>query len=211
MSIHSETIRYLGYKNTPPDGQTESLIEACLHELAATAKTRAVSRRVPLELQGNTIKAAGMTIESADLAKNLQGCTQLVLFAATLGHEVDRRLKGYTRLNISKAAVFQAAAAAVLESYCDDWQAALTASLKSEGLFCRPRFSPGYGDFALSHQSAFLAAVGAGKTLGITLTEGNLMLPEKSVTAVMGIADTPGPQQAKSCTDCSNIICVYKR
>lgn len=55
-------------------------------------------------------------------------------------------------------------------------------------MYVRPRFSPGYGDFALSHQEKFLNAINATKLIGITLSEGGIMIPEKSVSAIMGLS-----------------------
>jgi len=48
-----------------------------------------------------------------------------------------------------------------------------------------PRFSPGYGDLSLDHQKGLLKYVEADK-IGISLSETMVMLPEKSITAVIG-------------------------
>ena len=57
-----------------------------------------------------------------------------------------------------------------------------------DGLFVRPRYSPGYGDLSLDVQSSFLKALNAQKTIGLFLSEGGVMQPEKSVTALMGLS-----------------------
>ena len=51
---------------------------------------------------------------------------------------------------------------------------------KEKGLYLRPRFSPGYGDFALEYQKDIFRMLECEKRIGITLTEGNLMMPSKS-------------------------------
>ena len=76
--------------------------------------------------------------------------------------------------------IVQAIAATAIEQYIDDETA-------SWGEKLLPRYSPGYGDLPLSVQPDFLAALDAQKTLGITLTETFLMIPSKSVTAIIGI------------------------
>ena len=58
---------------------------------------------------------------------------------------------------------------------------------RSRGLVPTRRYSPGYGDLPLSVQPALLDALDAGRRLGVTLTESLLMVPMKSVTAVVGI------------------------
>jgi cobalamin-dependent methionine synthase I len=54
------------------------------------------------------------------------------------------------------------------------------------GLVTTRRYSPGYGDWGVSAQKDFLAWLGAGH-IGIKLTESSQMLPEKSVSAILGI------------------------
>ena len=49
------------------------------------------------------------------------------------------------------------------------------------------RFSPGYGDLALAHQKEVLKLLNAEKNVGITLTDTCLMVPTKSVSAIVGI------------------------
>ena len=66
----------------------------------------------------------------------------------------------------------------------------LEEEVRGEGYYVRPRFSPGYGDFSLEVQSAFLEMTDATKLIGITLTDGGIMVPEKSVTAVIGLTKT---------------------
>ena len=51
------------------------------------------------------------------------------------------------------------------------------------------RFSPGYGDRPLSMQDDLLAAVEAGKRIGLATTQGHMLTPMKSVTAIIGLQD----------------------
>ena len=49
------------------------------------------------------------------------------------------------------------------------------------------RCSPGYGDLPLSLQPHLLSALNANKLLHITLSDTLLMIPQKSITAIVGI------------------------
>ncbi|MCL2375602.1 MAG: methionine synthase, partial [Firmicutes bacterium] len=49
------------------------------------------------------------------------------------------------------------------------------------------RFSPGFGDFDLSYQPTMLYLVKAEKNAGIGLTDRHLLVPQKSVSAVIGM------------------------
>lgn len=57
--------------------------------------------------------------KQGNLARNLADCGRILVFAATLGTGADYLIGKYNRLQMSKAVVMQAAAAAMIEEYCD--------------------------------------------------------------------------------------------
>ena len=158
-----------------------------------------------------TWESGGLTFHSKSLTANLAGCEEVFFFAATLGSETDRCMRRLVKLDIAKAAVMQAVFAAALEAYCDKCEESLKKEVNAEGLFLRPRFSPGYGDFSLSVQKDFLDALQATKRIGIYLSEGDIMIPEKSVTAIMGIAKEKRNCHEEKCEACANRDCAYRR
>ena len=105
----------------------------------------------------------------------------------------------------------QAAAAAMVEAYCNELNAMWKKEYLEKGLYLRPRFSPGYGDFPLSVQKQILDGLEAGKRIGITLTEGYLMMPSKSVTAVIGVSRTPAACVIEGCEACGKKDCAFRR
>ena len=102
---------------------------------------------------------------------------------------------------MSRAMALQAAAAAMIEAWCDAVNARLAEEVRGEGLRLRARFSPGYGDFPLAAQPGLFRLLGVQKRIGITLTDSLLMIPTKSVTAVIGISGTAqaGPAGCAAC------------
>lgn len=132
--------------------------------------------------------------------------------AATLGMEPDRLAARATAVGkMSRAVIFQAAAAAMIEQYCDAVNARIREEAATQGLFCRPHFSPGYGDFSLLHQTELMRILRAQQSIGVTLTESLLMLPPKSVTAVIGASeqDSACILQGREC--CENAGCAFWR
>ena len=115
-----EIIRYLGYKKIPPDEQVMMLIHKCMEDVARTAQPRHVYRRFALtHLSAGHMQAGGVELVSKSLERNLKDCSEVIFFAATLGHEIDRLMERYLRLNITKAAVLQSTAAEAIECYCN--------------------------------------------------------------------------------------------
>lgn len=186
-----EAIRYLGYGRSTVDEKTLQLMRESFVELEQLAKKKFVYRIFELEESDDGQLMIGkLNVKSRDLAKNLHGCKRAILFAATLGVDVDREIRKYEVLHISKAVVLQACAAAYLEAYCDEMQKKLAELFHEEGCSLRPRFSPGYGDFFISHQEDVLRMLEATKKIGLTMTEAYMLTPTKSVTAIIGVYDT---------------------
>ena len=176
-----EAIRYLGYGKEAVDDLICELICECIEELKQLAEPRHSLKRVPVKIVGDGhLQINQVDIYSYHLCRNLQGCDEVVLFCATLGVQVDRQIQRYSISDITRAVVLQACAAAYLESYCDDVQENIQETTK-------PRFSPGYGDFDLMYQENLLEWLDAHKRIGLTRTEGYMLIPTKSVTAVIGI------------------------
>lgn len=186
MDLRSkEAARYLGFGKHAVDENTERLMQESFAELETLAEKKFVYRVFPLSFQDDASLSIGdLNIRSKDLCKNLSGCKEVVLFGATLGTEVDRQLRKYEVVDIARAVVFQACAAACLEEYCDEIQKGFSKA------GTRPRFSPGYGDFSILHQKEILALLDAPKKIALTMTEGFMLSPSKSVTALIGMENT---------------------
>jgi len=168
-----EILRYMRIPPSEADDKLKYLISGILDELVNASAPRYIIK----ETENTSV------FESESLSAHLYDCEKIYLFAATLGTGTDTVIRKYLKTDILKASAAQAAATYLIEKYCDE----ITASLKSGGLYPKPRFSPGYGDFSLKHQALILKLLDAEKRLGITLTESLMMLPAKSVTAVIGL------------------------
>lgn len=206
-----EVLRYLGYRGQKIDDNVRRLMTECREELSEAAAPKSIWRSYPLQIRDHEIDMTCLRTRSRSLERNLKDCEEILLFAATLGSQVDVLLARYKKLQMSKAVVMQAASAAMLESYCDEINRQLKESYLADGRYLRPRFSPGYGDFPLECQPAIAGALELSKRIGITLTDSLLMAPSKSVTAVIGISRTPQECSIQGCEVCGNQDCLYRR
>ncbi len=207
-----EVLRYLGYGGHAADEAVTVLIAECENELSEAATPRFVSQMLLLRrLMDGRLECGFFRTDSKKLSKTLGGCGQVLVMAATLGAGVDRLLARYGRLSLTKAVVMQATAAALMEAYCNELCTGWREEYERKGLYLRPRFSPGYGDFPLSCQEGLLNGLQAGKRIGITLTEGSLMMPSKSVTAVIGISENKEFCTVTGCEICEKTDCAYRR
>ncbi len=168
----SEIYRYAGMK-----ADFYNLVDECIKESADVLSYNVCYCKFPIKIAEKSIDLFFAKTESADLAKNLQGCNQILVFAATVGVGIDRLILKYSKISPVKALIFQAIGAERTESLCNTF----CGEIKG-----RPRFSPGYGDLPLELQKDIFSALDCQK-IGLTLNESFLMSPSKSVTAIIGI------------------------
>lgn len=143
---------------------------------------------------------------------HLRGCNGMVLFAATLGPEVDRLINRYQVNDMALAVIIDAAAGAAVENVCDNFQEDIETLLKKEGLFLSDRFSPGYGNLSPEANGSICSFLDTYRRIGLGMTEHFMLTPAKSVTAIMGISDRPLPRRGGKCETCNKFsTCIYRK
>jgi 5-methyltetrahydrofolate--homocysteine methyltransferase len=65
------------------------------------------------------------------------------------------------------------------------------------------RFSPGYGDYPIELQSEFLRMLDAPRKIGLTTNNNYLLMPTKSVTAILGLSQSPIDRKKRGCAICN--------
>ena len=216
MGMHSEILRYMGHKGEA-DTRLQTLISSCMEKLAAVCVPRHVVKQLPCTVASDYVTIDTLEIKSTSLAIHLGNCAQVYIFAATLGADVDRLILQRTKIDSTEALCIQACSAAHIENYCSSIEHELAGTNKSKGLYLRPRFSPGYGDFDIACQTNLLYALQAQKHIGLSETKNHMLTPLKSITAVIGICLENSARAegdvlpADKCINCSNTDCPYRR
>ena len=164
-----EIWRYAGYRGQPDD-QLQELLDSVIGDLSDKLSCRGCYRVV-----GNFPFVTG----SQDLQNLLTDCEKIVIFAATVGLDVDRYIAKYQQVSATRALLAQAYGAERIEALCDAFCAEFAGATR--------RFSPGYGDLPLETQRDLFSLLECGKHIGVSLTDSLLMMPSKSVTAIFGI------------------------
>ena len=205
-----EALRYL---RVPDRGRGEMLemARAGFAELSSCAKSRKVWGRFSLTIEesGVVLGDGSVRCASRDLARLFANCRSCVVMAVTLGPEVDRRTQLLGRDSMSRALCLDACASVWADSLCDEVEDEVEETLR-EGEYLTRRFSPGYGDVPMEFSGDLLWLVDAERRIGLTMTRKGMMLPVKSVPALLGISASPERRQ-RSCDDCSFAACQYRR
>ncbi len=195
-----EALHFLGWRGTPVEPALMAQIEALIARVREQVQPRAIMRRFVMEddaLRGTTFAPQG-----ADVRAMLAPCGEAVLLAATLGAHSERMLLRAQAQDRAQALLLDAVLSAAIEAVCDREEAALRASLTAKGRYLTDRFSPGYGDMPLVQSGQICAVLGAQRAIGLTVSQSGIMIPRKSVTAIMGICDTPVWRRPSGCASC---------
>lgn len=113
----------------------------------------------------------------------------LMLFALTCGNKITDTIKNLLEeKEIALAYMLDVVASEGTEAAADELTRRSVEQLKMEGKFfdgdAMLRYSPGYCGWHVSGQKKLLSFLNASQ-IGITITEGFLMIPEKSISGVM--------------------------
>lgn len=203
--------RYLGVRGEPTPEIRELLLNAYAQLQAVMRPAHAL---VPgaVEAQGEDGFSFGDAVraKSRDLCKLVRGCVEGYALVATLGMDVDLRIQRLWVTDQALASAVGACGSAYVDVYIDGVLQAKGRKLAEQGQYLTPRFSPGYGDAPLSMQPDLLRVCGA-QRLGVRLTRSLMMIPEKSVSAIVGVTREPARRCLSRCDSCSKTDCPFRQ
>ena len=201
-----EALRYMGYRGQELSPDTEKRLDSVLEEASRVSCPRTVSRRYPLirTKEGIVLSGTTLCLTGKDIEKHLEGAAQAILFAVTLGASSERALLAWEKKDLSRAIMLDAALSAEVEAAVDAYERNLVSEAQKDGFYTNWRFSPGYGDLPLTLQKTVGEVLDFPRTIGVTVTDHSLMIPRKTVTAIVGLFRDPDAVAGKrrSCAEC---------
>lgn len=138
-------------------------------------------------------------LDGFSIKKHLEGCHSVAIMAITLGAGIDELIRKMQIKDMAMAVLIDSGASVLADQLCDDFQGIITDSSTE---YNTSRFSPGYGDYPISLQPNIVRMVDGQRKIGLNVTKNNIMVPRKSVTALIGIADHPVTGRLATCGEC---------
>lgn len=150
------------------------------------------------------LEGCDLVLEGNSIAEHLRGACKVALMACTLGAVSEREMRKHEAISVADGVMFGACCSALVEAAANITEDLVVRFAKDKGMSTNWRFSPGYGDLPLNAQPAFLRALDASRRLGISVTSTNMLVPVKSVTAVLGLFNEPdnGGEARDACAVC---------
>ncbi len=204
-----EVFRYMGMRYDENDIHMQKLADECERKLLKAVSPKYLYRVLPVSVTEKGVSCGEVFLEGKDIAAHLQGCKQAVIFCATLSAGADLAIRQASALDVLSGLMTDAIANALVEQLCDTAEREMLSQFPD--MFPTWRFSPGYGDLPLTVQEPLLQLLNAAKRLGVTLSESSLLIPTKTVTAIIGLSDRPVPKGKKGCAVCNlSASCPYR-
>lgn len=209
-----EVVRYLGLRSGKElDAQWKERVEEAVAEaekLLRPASSRRTYQVAQVEEARITLSGTELTVTGPRMVRRLAGAERITALAVTCGPLLEEAAAAaFARGEYVRGAILDAAGSAAAEALADEVNDAVAAEARSQGYCLLPRVSPGYADWDLAVQPELIRAAGA-EGLGISLSKALLLIPRKSITAVIAwVRRAEGG--VGGCFACPHRNCRYRK
>jgi len=209
-----ETRRYAGLRTAA--SFPEHLLDVACAEALLLARPQAVwsiyrydaddgivAGPEPLRLVGRIVRG------------HLAGAGEAAVLAVTIGPALEEEVSRlFAAGQYTAGLLLDAAGTAAVEQAADAADAYIADQAARRGLAARRRFSPGYGDWPVTDQPAMVALAG-GDRIGLAVTASCMLVPRKSITAIVGLAPAAGRTgvncEEAGCGACPRTDCIARK
>ncbi len=208
-----QVLRNIGYDtDCEPPARTVSLVIEYLenaHHLIDPSYSYVI-KNVEWVHGSITLIEDSIIFKSQVIARLLEKCQKVAVFALTVGNRLEEMVRQLAKEKlVLKASVLDAIGSVATEKLADAVQAQIDEKAHANGQVISRRFSPGYCDWNIGQQRMLFWAL-RGNTAGIHLTNVCLMIPQKSISGIIGM----GPSEVEDynpCGTCNKHDCAGRR
>ena len=179
------THKMLKYLKVPENSATKKKISLLLKEALARLNIKKWSRCISIDEFYDVFHPYAR--ESRSIAKLLNHATNVWLILVTLGEELEHRSKEYFRNNeVFSGYILDRLGSFLVEQEVKKINAQISQKCQEKDYTATHRYSPGYGDFSIKAQQIFFN-LAKDSIPGLRISAGDILSPEKTVTAIKGV------------------------
>ena len=207
------------YSGLPHSAQFSSqLLDQACTEAYILVKSQAIWQIYDYNASSRTIMSPHPhTLPPTKVSDHLANSLQVAVIAVTIGAHLETRVKEYfSNDEYTLGLLLDAAGTTAVEIAADKACELIKQQASHKGYSTLSRFSPGYGQWNITDQPTILALAHA-QEIGITATSSCMLLPRKSITAVIGLAanipniNMETSPQCTSCQQCKQVKCLARK
>ncbi|MDD6311711.1 MAG: hypothetical protein PUB09_07330 [Firmicutes bacterium] len=166
--------------------EIEEEIRACAKKVTEAADPKFTYMMLPIYDR----EISGCPIEGNDIGEFLATSNQALLFAATLGNEVEEMLLGNGE-DARAEAIMNACARAAIENVVGNFENDFAKAASYQGLFLTDRFCPGNGDMPAGEHQRICDILYTTKRIGLDIADAEDLTPRSWMSAIIGISEIP--------------------
>lgn len=212
LTLSPEELRAtLGYGSAMPGAEVQALVDRVTAQALGICCPRLGFRIVEGRVEGHRMTLGGLTFDPGSIiAAQLRKGRCFAILIASVGAELDAWLHEMREgEDVVVAYVADALGSVLAESIVACGLDRLEARMSADGLRITNSYSPGYCGWDVAEQHVLFSLLPEG-FCGVRLCESGLMLPIKSVSAVVGI----GPEVERKeygCALCRKADCFRRK
>jgi hypothetical protein len=208
-------LRRIGYKD---DCEPSPRIAALISEYTQLAQKLIkpsysyVIKNIDMVRKRDVFVGDLVAFRSYVIARLLEQCQQVGAFLVTIGDELEKKA---TRLAdeglILESYTLDAIGSSAVEKIAELMETEIREKVSAQGFCISRRFSPGYCDWSIRQQKELFRMID-GDSVGVRLTTEYLMIPQKSVSGIVGIGPSCTDIEAYNpCRTCKKRNCLGRR
>lgn len=202
----------MGFRNVCPDDETRRVTESLLNEASVWVHPCYEYILLGGECRKEDVCLGEVTFNTGHIiAGQLRKSECFAVFVASAGDGWKQWIQFISaRGDLLQSYVADCIGSQIVESTADFMEKRLQEYLYENGLGYTNRFSPGYCGWPVSQQPLLFSLFPDAHPCGVTLTESCLMMPEKSVSGIIGIGEDVH-RMPYTCNICTMDKCLRRR
>jgi hypothetical protein len=196
----AEVMRFLGSREGGREG-TGRRLEKAVEEALSMAQGLLAPKGIYTVIAGRDLPGSKMFDELERVA----------FCICTIGPGVEKEISALSEKGeLLEAIVLDSIGSVAAEAVAEYIDGRIQAEALREGLKTSCRVSPGYGDWDIREQVSIFHLL-PGERIGVRLSEGYMMIPRKSISFAIQIAEEPIRMRSEnSCANCDRVDCPYR-
>ena len=204
-----EVVKYMSGNN---DDIPELFIDLAENELNKIAKesTQMFYHLVPAKLNGNQLKIQDINFNvGAEVFEMLTNINSVVVFACTVGKQLDIKLHQYNAEQITESYISDVIGTIIIEKSMELIYQELQIQIQKTELNMTNTISPGNCGWPVEEQKKIFQLL-PDHCLEIKLNDSGMMQPVKSLSGIVGIGKSVKFKHT-DCKQCASKNCLYRK
>jgi hypothetical protein len=214
-----EILRYQGYSRNKVREPNQNILRITEEEINrgySLFKPQGIYSLIKIKgsaLEGRINLESGLIFRFAkSIIKQLKGASHLLVGVVTIGDLLEKKVSDlFSQGEYPRALTLDVIGTVAVEDFSRKVRKLARQEVIEQGFKTSRHFSPGYSGWEVSQQEIVFKSIPS-DNIGVSLTKGFMMLPQKSLSWVIGAGKEiiVSSEEENKCKDCQSKYCNYK-